>query len=57
MVRKILFMASAIAAMIAISACSSGPQTASKGAGTATQEPPKPAAAIAARSAYFQMKK
>ena len=57
MVRKLSLMAMTIAAMIAISACSSGPQTTSKGAGDATQEPPKPAAAVTARSAYFQMYK
>jgi len=57
MVRKLLLMATTIAAVIAISACSSGPQTTSKGAGDATQEPPKPAAAITARSAYFQLYK
>ena len=54
---KFFFRALTIAASILVVGCSSGPEPAAKAPTEAKKEPAKPAEAVAARSAYFEMYK
>jgi len=55
--RKLVFSAISTAAMIVMTACSQGPQTAAKVETEVKKEPPKAPEAVAARLAYFEMYK
>jgi hypothetical protein len=55
--RKKLFTAITVAAVLAMPACSSGPQPAGKAAADAKKEQAKPAEAVPARVVYFEMYK
>ncbi len=56
-VRRIWSVAAAVTVAIVLSACSKAPQATTKGESVARHEPAKPPEAIAARIAYFEMRK